>query len=140
MTLDKEMRMRHLMAALSDHDIEKVLSSVTDDVFYEEVTAGGAICRGKEELRFRLQNLFAAFPDLQAKMTSYCASGDFECLERISSGTHKGDIPGLPATGKRFSIRQVVITNLKEDKISRISVYSDSASLLQQLGALPSSD
>ncbi len=53
------------------------------------------------------------------------------------SGTHKGDFPGMPATGKRFSIRGVTIIELQGGKIRRNSDYWDAASMMKQVGLLP---
>ena len=136
MATDMENRMRELARAISEHDIERVLSFFADDIFYEEVNVGGEVVHGKEELRTRLQNLFASFPDIKVEITSYFNSGDRECVEWTSSGTHKVGIPGLPATGKRFSFREVIVTEMREGKISRFSLYADMMTIMQQLGAI----
>ena len=136
MATDMENRMRELARAISEHDIERVLSFFADDIFYEEVNVGGEVAHGKEELRTRFQNLFTACPDIRVEITSYLNSGDRECVEWTSSGTHKGDMPGLPATGKRFSFREVIVTELREGQISRFSLYTDMMTIMQQVGAV----
>jgi steroid delta-isomerase-like uncharacterized protein len=133
---DIENRMREIARAISVHDVEKVLSFFADDIFYEEVGVGGEVAHGKEELRIPLQNLFASFPDITVEITSYINSEDRECVEWTSSGTHKGDIPGLSATGKRYSLREVIVTELRRGKISRFSLYTDMMTIIQQLGAI----
>ena len=138
MEIDAEQRMRDIIAAESAHDVEKMLSFFTDDIFYEEVVVGGAVARGKDEWRPLLKALYAAIPDYRVEMTSYFISGNRECTEWIVSGTHRGDLPGLPATGKSFSIRGVTVKELREGKISRASSYYDRMSMLQQFGLLPS--
>ena len=134
MATDMENRMREIARAISEHDIEKVLFFFADDIFYEEVNVGGEVVHGKEELRTRLQNLFASFPDIRVEITSYFNSGDRECVEWTSSGTHKGGIPGLPPTGKTCSVREVIVTELREGKISRFSLYTDMMTIVQQIG------
>jgi len=58
-------------------------------------------------------------------------------MEWTMSGTHKGDFPGLPATGKRFSsIRGATIVELKDGKIIRCSDYWDAAIFMRQVGLL----
>ena len=136
MTTDTENRMREVARAISKHDIEKVLSFFANDIFYEEVHVGGEVAHGKEELRTRFQNLFASFPDIRVEITSYFNSRDRECVEWTSSGTHKVGITGLPATGKRFSFREVIVTELREGKISRFSLYTDMMTIMQQVGAI----
>src|SRR5690348_10249776 len=53
------------------------------------------------------------------------------------SGTHKGDFPGIPATGKRFSsVRGSTILELEAGKIRRQSDYWDAATFMRQVGLL----
>ena len=137
MKIDLDKQMRDVVAAMNAHDIEKYLSFATDDVIAENV-AMGVIIRGKEEYRNNLKLLFAAFPDYRIELTSHFASGNRSCAEAVASGTHKGDFMGIPATGKTFSVRGVSVAELREGKASRITSYSDSASMLRQLGVLPS--
>jgi steroid delta-isomerase-like uncharacterized protein len=121
------------VAAWNSHDTEKIVSFYTDDIVYEDLGAG-QIYRGKEALRGVDTYLFGAFPDLNFEVKSSFISGDWSASEWVMSGTHKGDIPGLPATGKRFSIRGASVAELKEGKIKRISHYYNWITLLQQLG------
>ena len=129
-------------AAWNSHDTEKMVSFFTDDSVYEDLGIG-KIKRGKEELRAFINGFFATFPDHNFEVKSSFISGDWYCAEWVWSGTHKGDIPGLPATGKRFSIRGVSVGELKEGKIKRNSDYYNLMDFLKQIGiklvpALPS--
>ena len=125
-------------AAWSSHDVEQVLILFTDDCVYEEVTFG-VVVRGKEELRAFANGAFAAVPDFKFELTSQFIAGPFGAIEWVMSGTHNGDLPGLPATGNRFSsIRGATIVELAGGKIRRNSDYWDAASLMKQVGLLPS--
>jgi len=123
--------------AWSSHDTEKVLSLFTDDCVYEDVTFG-AINRGKKELRAFADGVFASVPDFKVELTARFVAGSQAGMEWVMSGTHKGDFPGMPATGKRFSIRGVTILELQAGKIRRNSDYWDAASVMRQVGLLPS--
>jgi steroid delta-isomerase-like uncharacterized protein len=59
-------------------------------------------------------------------------------MEWHMAGTHEGDLPGLPATGKGFSIRGVTFLELQEGKIKRCRDYWDMAAFLTQIGLSPS--
>jgi steroid delta-isomerase-like uncharacterized protein len=122
-----------VVAAWNSHDTEKVVSFYTDDIVYEDL-AFGQIKRGKEELRAFLNGTFAIFPDLNFELKSSFISGNWVCAEWVWSGTHKGNMPGLPATGKRFSIRGVSVGELKEGKIKRNSDYYNLMDFLKQIG------
>ena len=52
-------------------------------------------------------------------------------------GAHKGDMPGLPATGKSFTLRGASIFDLAGDKIRSTRDYWDFAIALRQLGLMP---
>lgn len=138
MTADPEKRIRELIAAINAHDIESVLSFFADAFLWEEVIADPIVARNKEELRTRLQDLFTSCPDIGVELTSYFNAGDRECLEWISSGTLKRDMPGFPATGKSFSYRHAIVVETREGKICRFSIYADMLTFMRQLGLLPS--
>src|SRR4030095_5834181 len=91
-------------AAWSLHDVEKLLSLCTDDCVYEDVTMG-AVNRGKAEVKAFADAVFAAFPDFKIQLMSGFTADTWAGAEWTMSGTHRGDLPGLPATGKTFSIR-----------------------------------
>lgn len=123
--------------AWSSQDVEKILSIYSDDCVYED-TALGEIFHGKEEIRAFLLNSFEAFPDFKAETKGFFAADNQICNEGVISGTHIGDVPNLPpATKKSFTIRCAHICKLRDGKAIRITDYYDGASVMQQLGHLP---
>ena len=122
----------------SSNDPERVLSFFVDDCFFEDVTFG-LVARGKEELRSFVKRAFAAIPDFKYGLRNTFAAGQWAVIEWVMSGTHKGDLPGIPATGKRFSsVRGSTILELEAGKIRRESDYWDAATFIKQVGVLPS--
>src|SRR5688572_31906744 len=99
---DMEQMLDDWATAWSSHDPGRVLALFTEDCFFEDVTFG-VVTRGKEELRGFANGAFAAVPDLKFELTSRFAAGKWAVIEWVMSGIHKGDFPGMPATGKRFS-------------------------------------
>ena len=95
-------------ATWNAHDTEKLASFFTDDCVYEEV-AIGKITRGKEEFKAFINDFFAAFPDTNFELTLNFNSDNWYCAEWIWTGTHKGPMAGLPATGKKFAVRGVSV-------------------------------
>ena len=136
MATDVERMFEDYLAAWNSHDVEKILTFFTDDCVYEDV-ATGAVYSGKEELKAFSSATFAAFDGLKFERTSSFVAGDWRGAEWIMSGTHSGDLPGLPATGKSFSVRGASITELHEGKIRRNTDYWNLASFLQQIGVMP---
>jgi steroid delta-isomerase-like uncharacterized protein len=122
----------------SAHDVDHLLSLFTDDCIYEDVTFG-VVNRGKAELKAFADGIFAAFPDFKIELTARFAAGEWAGMEWIISGTHKGDLPGMRATNKGFSIRGATILELRSGKIRRNSDYWDLATFLRQVGLMASS-
>ena len=120
----------------SSHDVAKVLSIFTDDCVYEDVTMG-VVNHGKTELATFARDIFGAFPDFTLQLTSQFAAGSWAGAEWTMSATHKGDLPGLPATGKRFSIRGATVFELQGEKIRRVSDYWNMVTFLKQTGVMP---
>ena len=123
-------------AAWSLHDVEKLLSLCTDDCVYEDVTLR-AVNRGKAEVKSFANAVFAAFPDFKIELMSGFTARDWAGAEWTMSGTHKGDLPGIPATGKSFAVRGSTICELKAGKIKRNSDYWDMVTFLKQTGLMP---
>jgi len=123
-------------AAWSAHHTEKILALYTDDCVHEDVTFG-VVKHGKAELRAFAEGTFAVVPDFTVVVTARCGADTWGLLEWVLSGTHHGNLPGLPATGKRFSVRGVTIVELREGKIRRCSDYFDAATFMRQVGLLP---
>ena len=119
-------------AAWNAQDTEKVVSFFTDDCVYEE-TAIGKITRGKEEIRVFLNRFFTVFPDTNFELTSNFISGNWYCAEWLWTATHKGNMAGIPATGKRISIRGVSVGEFKEGKLKRNSEYYNLMDFMKQI-------
>ena len=124
--------------AWSTHDVEKILSFYTEDCIYEDV-ADGKIVHGKDEFRVFITGFFKAVPNIKIKTTSFFVSGNHACLEGVMSGTPKGGTEGFPLPNdKSFSVRVAHICELREGKVAKATDYYDGASLMKQLGLLPS--
>jgi steroid delta-isomerase-like uncharacterized protein len=85
----------------SSRDPERVLSLFVDDCFFEDVTFG-LVARGKEELRSFVKRAFAAIPDFKYELRNRVAVGQWAVIEWAMSGTHKGDLPGIPPQANAF--------------------------------------
>ena len=121
---------------LSAHDTKKFLTLFTDDVVYEDVTFG-VVNHGKQQLGAFIDGFFPAFPDITFELKSGFVAGAWAGMEWLMAGTHKGDLPGMPATGKRCSVRGATVLELEAGKIKRNSDYWDLATMQKQLGFKP---
>jgi steroid delta-isomerase-like uncharacterized protein len=124
-------------AAWSGGDTDRLVAIFTEDCVYEDVTMG-VLTHGQAELKAFADGIFAAIPDFAIELSSRFAAGGWAGLEWAMSGTHRGDLPGLPATGKPFTLRGSSILELSSDHIGRCADYWDMTAFLKQIGAMPS--
>lgn len=66
------------------------------------------------------------------------AEGDRVAVRWTETGTHRGEIAGMPPTGNRFTISGIDIYRASDGKLAEHWHVIDMLSLLQQLGFVPS--
>ncbi|PYX38616.1 MAG: hypothetical protein DMG75_03450, partial [Acidobacteria bacterium] len=54
-----------------------------------------------------------------------------------ATGTHNGDLPGIPRTGRRFSVTGMTIARIRNGKFVESWGNWDTLRLMQQLGVVP---
>ena len=65
------------------------------------------------------------------------AQGDKVAVHFVISGTHTGDLMGIPPSGKMVNVSGTGIFKLADGKLTDNWVNFDSLGLLQQIGAVP---
>jgi predicted ester cyclase len=79
----------------------------------------------------------AATPDGAHVIHDLIAEGDRVVARVTGSGTHKGELMGIPPTGKRLEMTGIVIYRIEAGKIVERWSQHDVMPLMQQLGVLP---
>jgi steroid delta-isomerase-like uncharacterized protein len=78
-----------------------------------------------------------AFPDLNFAIQEMVAEGNRVVSFWMMSGTHQGDLPNLPATGKKFAISGMTIYDFDESgKVCGHTQAYDRYGFLAQMGIL----
>jgi steroid delta-isomerase-like uncharacterized protein len=80
---------------------------------------------------------FSAFPDLQITPEDLIAEGDKVTMRYGWRGTHKGELMGVPPTGKEVVTSGISILRVANGKIAEQWDNFDNLGLLQQLGVIP---
>ncbi|MDQ0617252.1 ester cyclase [Arthrobacter globiformis] len=110
---------------------------VMDDVVDHEEGIPGQP-PGKEGMRFYVNAVRAAFPDLAVKTSEPAlADGNLEAAQTVLTGTHQGDFAGVPATGKSVEFSGIDIIRVQDGKVAEHWGSTDTMSLMQQIGAVP---
>jgi steroid delta-isomerase-like uncharacterized protein len=78
-----------------------------------------------------------AFSDLRFTIEDEISADDKIVTRWRVAGTHDGDLPGLPRTGKSISLAGISITRLRDGKIAESWNNWDMLGMMQQLGAIP---
>jgi len=89
---------------------------------------------GRAAIMTRKNLITAAASDAKITVTNRLAQGNQVTAEWVATGIHSGDLPGLPASGRPFTIRGVTVVIRHEGKIVREALYYDVAELHRQLG------
>ena len=120
------------IAAWNSRSPDKMIPLFTADIYYEDV-AFGEVSHGSAELRKFAASEFEGVPDLELKLLRANIHGGHGTIEWIFSGTDKG----VFNTGKKFSVRGVSVIEVRDGKISRNLDFYDSATIMRQVGLLP---
>ena len=79
----------------------------------------------------------SAFPDAQFTIHDAFTDGENEVTRWTVTGTHEGELAGIPRTGRRFSVTGISIGRIKNGKITESWNSWDALGMMQQLGVVP---
>jgi steroid delta-isomerase-like uncharacterized protein len=93
--------------------------------------------QGVEPFRQQIITFRAAFPDLRVTIEDLITDGDRFASRTTVTGTHTGDLMGMPATGKHISVQAVDIGRIENGQAKERWGGLDMYTLLTQLGVIP---
>ena len=114
-----------------------VIDELIDANFVNHSPAYG-VTTGLEGLKQYLRIMRSAFPDIKATIDDLIAENDKVVVRMTGVGIHKGELAGIPATGKQVKIEQIGIFRLVGGKVVERWVISDRLSTMEQIGVIPS--
>ena len=125
-------------AAWNDHDLDAIMSMHAPDMVFENHTAGESAQR--DEARAHIASIFETWPDIHFETRRLYARDGVVTQEWTATATHtnmmrRGDLVAEP-TGKRIEWRGIDVIPFEDGLIKRKDVYSDSVSILRQVGLL----
>ena len=81
---------------------------------------------------------YAAFPDLRQTIEDAFATDEQAALRFTITGTHQGELMGMPPTGKHIAISAIAMFRIVEGKVVELHEIFDQMGMMQQIGAIPS--
>jgi steroid delta-isomerase-like uncharacterized protein len=122
-------------AAWNEHDLAAAARFLAPDWVGHYVGLGEV--QGPEGFRRVAAAWLTAFPDMEIAVEEALAVGD-RLVRRVRwTATHRGTFLGIPATGRRVTVQEMIMLRVAAGKIAEEWEMADLLGLLQQLGAVP---
>src|SRR5215213_6120854 len=130
----REAVVREHMESENRHEFDVTMATFGHPRY--EIVPTGDVYDGEEEVARYFAETRAAFPDQRNELVKMHQADDSVIVEFDLLGTHKGELRGIPPTGKEFTCRTLAIFEFQTgtDRIVCESVYFDTLTILSQLG------
>jgi len=111
--------------------------ALLDEVVAPDYTEHSEGFQGVEPFKQQLAAFRAAFPDLRVSIEDLLIDGDRFASRTTVTGTHTGDLMGMPATGRHISVEAVDIGRVENGRAKERWGGLNMYSMLTQLGVIP---
>jgi steroid delta-isomerase-like uncharacterized protein len=124
--------------AWNSHDLDAIMAMHAPDMVFENHTAGESATGA--EVRSHIGSIFATWPDLAFTTRRLYVREGLVVQEWTAAATHtetmrRGDLSAEP-TGNRVEWEGIDSIPFEDGLVKRKDVYSDSVSILRQVGLL----
>ena len=93
--------------------------------------------RGAQAFKHFLAQFHAAFPDAEMSVQEQIAEGDKVATRWRFSGTHRGEVLGIPPTGKAVVVTGISIHRFAGGRVTEDRGEDNALGLMRQLGVIP---
>jgi steroid delta-isomerase-like uncharacterized protein len=124
--------------AWNAHDLDAIMAMHAPDMVFENHTAGESA--SGEEARGHIGSIFETWPDINFDTRRLYVRDGVVTQEWTATATHanqmrRGDLVAEP-TGKTVTWNGIDVIPFEDGLVKRKDVYSDSVSILRQVGLL----
>ena len=120
-------------AAFNQHRADKAADLMTPDIKWHGGTLGTV--EGRDNFAGLIGAIVAALPDLRNVEQDVIAERDIVSVRAVVEGTHKGDLLGIPASGKHVRWDAVDVYRVKDGKIAEEWAADDLLAFVYGVGA-----
>ncbi|HXB16095.1 MAG TPA: nuclear transport factor 2 family protein [Solirubrobacteraceae bacterium] len=141
-TRDAPVELERTIARYNDawnaHDLDAIMSMHAPDMVFANHTAGESACG--EEVRAHIASIFETWPDISFETNRLYVRDGVVAQEWTARATHtrtmrRGEIVAEP-TGRSVQWEGADVIPFENGLVKRKDVYSDSVSILRQVGLL----
>jgi steroid delta-isomerase-like uncharacterized protein len=128
--------LEHFYGGLGTHDVDLVDQALASD--WEDIPQAPGQAAGPEGIKPIFRMLISAFPDISVEIAEILSEAGRAAVRVSVTGTHRGDLFGVPASGKsvRFALHE--FHEFEGDRLRRTYHMEDLFGLFAQIGAWPS--
>ena len=127
---------RQFVARVVNQKNADAVDDLIDASYIEHNPAPGQ-APGVEGVKELFNTLFTGFPDFNTSIDLLVAEDDLVVGHFTTSGTHQGELMGIPATGKKVSFTETHILRFANGKVVEHWGNQDDLGMMQQLGVIP---
>jgi len=125
-------------AAWNDHDLDAIMAMHAPDMVFDNHTAGESAAG--EAVRGHIGSIFETWPDIRFETRRLYVREGVVTQEWTATATHanrmtRGDLVAEP-TGETITWDGIDVIPFEDGLVKRKDVYSDSVSILRQVGLL----
>lgn len=117
---------------LNEHDPDLV----DDFIAIDYVNHNPSVADGREANRALWTGFFAAVPDLEATMDDLVVTEDRVVGRFTYRGTHRGELFGIPASGRRIEMRSIDIWRVADGTFVEHWDELNMLDMMRQIGVL----
>ena len=130
-----------VLDSVYEEAINKGNLDALDDVFDPAYVDHGVLgdFAGLDAFKALVTSWRQAFPDVHITYSDVIEDGDRAAWRSTMTGTHLGDLPGIPATGKTVKLETIDMGTARDGRAVEHRSVMDRLVMLEQLGLFPPS-
>ncbi len=133
--MEKDIARRFFEEVWNEGQLEKMDEMTSDDIVIH--VGGEQDMTGRASMMEFIEEYRKAFPDIHFTVHDQVREGDKVFDRWTATGTHRGELMGIPATGRNIEITGMGMTRFEDGKIVERWGNPDRLSLMKQLGVIP---
>jgi steroid delta-isomerase-like uncharacterized protein len=127
---------QHIFDVFNTHDPVAAAAHFAHDAELRDIAIARPVI-GPAQIAAAYARHFGAIPDSHVRVDRMIAEGTTVVVEWTLSGTHRGRLLGIPATGKVICFTGVSLIRYRGNLAAADTRMWDVAGLLRQIGLLP---